>query len=167
MKRASSWGQPLKNIITDYVEVSKDIATGLKKSPVKSSLWLVLGGFITAFYKKCPNLSCYRSDVIEYCNELGLCAEGARSGQAKSYVDRVSTLLHDDQVQYVSLGVVAIVMQRPSSPRCKNYHETCPHLRPRIWRLHDRVLDIGVWNQWVYLERNMLNFDINESEFST
>lgn len=166
MRRVSKWGQPLKNIFVDYVEVSKDVAADLKRSPVKSMLWLLFGGIITGYYRKCPSLGSYKKEVIEYCNELGLCAEGARNHHAKLYIDRVSTMLNDGHVQYVNCGVFAIILQRSNSSKCHNYHETCSHLQPRIWTLHNRVLDIGVWDRWLILEKTMVNFDVSESEFS-
>lgn len=167
VRRARRWGEPLKIIVTDYVEVSKDVGAELKRSPVKSLLWLLLGGAITACHVKCPSLSCYKSEVINYCNELGMCAERTRSQHAKHYVDQVSTLLTDGHIKYVNFGVCAIVMQAPNSSRCFNYHETCTHLQPRIWTFSDRVIDIGVWNNWLALRKAMVDFDVNENEFSS
>lgn len=166
VKKASKWGQPLKSIMLDYVEVSKDAATELKKNPVKSMVWLVFGGIVTACYKKCPNLSCYENDIIEYSNEIGLCAETTRNYQTMVYIDRISTLLNDGSIQFVNLGIFSLIIKRPQSAKCCNYHETCTHLQPRVWTFHHRLIDIGMWNQWLILKKTMVDFDVNENEFT-
>lgn len=165
IKKILKWGQPLRDIMMDYAEVSKDIMQGFRTRPAKSIFWLVCSGIIIGFQKRCPSLNSYRNEVIEYSNELGLCAEAARNNQTKLYIDRVSTLLINGHVQHVNLGVCSLLLLRPQSVNCLNYHSTCKHLKPPIWTFHQRIVDVGVWNQWVLLNRKMVDFDVNESEF--
>lgn len=165
--RASKLGQPLRNIIVDYVDVTKDVVTEMKKSPMKSFLWLMFGGVITACHNKCPNLRSYQNEIIEYSNELGMCAGVARNNRAKSYIDDISTLLNDGCIQHVNLGICSLIIRSPSSSRCYNYHELCKHLQPRIWTFHHRIIDVGIWKQWFMLTRTMVDFDVNEEEFES
>ena len=165
LRRASKLGQPLKNILLDYVEVTRDIFVELKRSPSKCMLWLMVGGVTTVCHWKCPDLSSYKHEVIEYSNELGLCAKEVRNFQSKVYIDRISTMLNDGNIRHLNLGVISVIMQRQHSSRCYNYHETCSHLQPRIWRFHEQIIDVGVWNQWLILKRTMVDFDVNENEF--
>ena len=165
VSRISRWGQPFRDILMDYAEVSKDIIVGFRKRPARSVLWMVCGGTVIAMHEKRPSLRSYRNKVVEYSNELGLCAETARNNQTKSYIDEISTLTSDEYIQYINLGVFSLLIQRSESQKCHNYHSTCSYLQPRIWKIHHRVIDIGVWNQWLLLNRKMVDFDVNESEF--
>ena len=156
----------MRDIMADYIDVSKDILMGFKKKPVRSTCWMASGGVILACYRRCPNLTSYRNEVIEYSNELGLCANAARNNESKLYIDRISTILSDGCIKFVNLGVCSLVIEQPRSLRCHNYHNTCKHLQPRIWTFYYRIVDIGVWNEWLLLNKKMVDFDINQSEFS-
>ena len=158
-------GHPLKIIVLDYFEVLKEISLNMKKSPVKSLVWCVFGGTITAFYKKCPDLCSYTSEIIEYSNEIGLCAETTRNSQSKRYIDNISTLLNDGCIHYANFGIFSLIIHKSRSSNCFNYHQTCKHLQPRKWMFHESIVDVGVWNQWLILNRTMIDFDVNENEF--
>ncbi len=164
--RAKRWGNPLRNIIVDYIEVSKDIVLGMKKSPVKGIMWLLLGGVIHTSYRKCPDFSSYQNEMVEYCNEFGLCAKTSVNLQKKNYIDDLSTQLYDGCIEYVNLGVLSLIIRRSQSTHCYNYHARCKHLKPRVWKLYHSIVDVGFWNQWLVLRRTMIDFDINENEFS-
>lgn len=164
--RASKWGQPLKSILVDYIEVSKDVLRDLKSNPAKAITISAIGSTIIAFVKKCPDLNSYKHEVIEYSNELGLCAEVNRNHKTKLYIDEVSSLLGDCHVEHWNLGVCSLILQTPCSSKCQNYHEVCEYLQPRKWMLYHKIIDIGMWNRWLILTRRMVDFDVNESEFS-
>lgn len=165
LQKISRWGQPLKRIVIDYAEVSKDLAVDAKTKPVKYAFWLILGGILTTFYTRCPDLKSYRKEIIDYSNELGLCAESARNNKTKAYIDEVSNSLDNDCMVYWNLGICALIIQQSHSLSCKNYLEICGYLQPRLWTFHRRLIDIGIWNQWITLNRVMIDFDVNEDEF--
>lgn len=165
VRKAAKWGQPLKNIISDYVEVSKDVAKDARTSPLKYLTLCLLGGVITLFNRKCPNLKDYHSEIIDYSNEIGLCADATRNLKSKVHIDNMSTLLADKYLQCFSFGVFSVIIRRHSSAHCHNYHQICGHLQPRLWTLHERVVDIGVWGQWLLLDKVMKDFDVNEAKF--
>lgn len=151
--------------MSDYVDASKDIMIGLKRRPLRSIFLLVSGGIAISCHKMCPSLNSYKNEVIYYSNELGLCAENARNNESKMYIDQISTLLSDGCIQFVNLGIFSLMVERPRSLQCQNYHTTCKHLKPRIWTYYSRIIDIGVLDMWLLLSKKMADFDINESEF--
>ena len=157
-------GQPLKEILTDYVEVAKDLIQGARQRPVKAALYLISGTAFTITWRKRPDYASYINDVVEYANELSMCSELVRRPSAKQYIDTITRQHSDGYLRYVNLGLVAIILQRSYSPSCSNYHETCKHLQPRVWTLTERVVDVGFWGQWRNLEMEMLDFDVNEEE---
>lgn len=166
IRRASKWGQPLKSIIMDYLEVSKDIMTDFKSKPVKSVFFVSVCGTVAAFIKKCPDHNSYKNEVIEYSNELGLCAEVNRNHQTTLYIDGISSIISNSCIQHLNLGVCSLIVLRPCSYKCQNYHEVCKYLQPRKWMLYHSILDVGIWDQWLVLTRKMVDFDVNDSEFT-
>ena len=157
-------GQPLKEILTDYVEVAKDLIQGARQRPVKAALYLISGTAFTITWKKRPDYASYINDVVEYANELSMCSELVRRPSAKQYIDTITRQHSDGYLRYVSLGLVAIILRRSCSTSCSNYHETCKHLQPRAWTVAERVVDVGFWGRWRNLEMEMLDFDVNEEE---
>ena len=162
----SRWGQPLKSIVVDYVEVSKEVFTDFKSSPGKGITLLAIIGTGIAFLRRCPDHDSYKQEVIDYSNELGLCAEANRNPKTKQYIEEISSILSNHSAEYWNLGVCAFIVQSTCSRKCQNYHEVCKYLQPRSWTVYHRILDFGIWNQWFVLSRTMIDFDINEEEFS-
>lgn len=156
----------MKNIMLDYVDVSRDVAKDARSSPVKYLIFFMFGGALTLFHRNCPNLNDYHSEIIEYANEIGLCADTTRNHRTKVHVDDMSTLLADGYLRCIHFGIFCVVIRKPSSAQCYNYHQVCKHLQPRLWMFHERVVDVGVWRQWLILNRTMKDFDVNEAEFS-
>lgn len=166
ISKASKLGQPLKSMMLDYVEVFRDIWADFKTNPVKAIFVLSLGGIGTAFAKRCPDYNSYKNEIIEYSNELGLCAETSRNQQTKLYVDNISAMINNCSVRQLNLGVCTVIMEKPYSCNCQNYHEVCKYLQPRKWMFYHRIIDVGVWNHWIVLTRTMTDFDVNEEEFN-
>ena len=163
-KTVARLGRPLKDILTDYVEVFKDIFVGARKRPLKAALYLISAASFTITWKKRPDYAGYVNDVLDYANELSMCSETVRRPSAKQYIDAIAKQHTDGRLQYVNLGLLAIILRRNFSPYCSNYHETCQHLQPRLWRVGERVVDVGFWGQWRNLEREMIDFDVNEEQ---
>lgn len=165
IQRASKWGNPFKSILLDYVEVSKDILTEFKSNPAKAVLVLSLGSTVAALVKKCPDHSSYKNEVLEFSNELGLCAETNRDHQTKLYIDRISSMISNCSVLHLNLGVCSLIIQRSCSSKCQNYHEVCKYLQPRKWMFYRKIIDVGIWDQWLILTKTMVDFDVNDTEF--
>ncbi len=161
-QQVESWGQPLRVIFLDYLEVGRDVAAGARRRPLKALFYGFLAGLIGASWRRTPDLASFENNVLEYSNELSMCSKPLRNPHAQSYIERLISLKSESHLRYTSLGVCSVVTRRVSVPECCNYHEVCPHLRPRWWTGYNRVVDVGVWGRWLLLERNMLDFDINE-----
>ena len=159
-------GQPLKEILTDYVEVFKEIVVGARKRPFKAATYLISIATFTTTWRRRPDCASYINDVLDYANELSMCSEVVRRPSAKQYIDTITKQHADGYLRYINLGLIAIILRQNYSPSCSNYHETCEHLQPRMWTIGERVVDVGFWGQWRNLEKEMLDFDVNEEELA-
>lgn len=165
--RAKGLGQPIRAILTDYIEVFKDLAKGARRRPFKASFYLSVGSLITAAVRTRPDYAQYLNDVLGYANELSLCSEQVRNPQAKNYIDDVITSHSDKRLTYVNLGVAALIIRKPSSAYCCNFQETCSSLQPRLWTLTQRVVDVGVAGHWLLLDTELKDFDVNDNQLSS
>lgn len=160
--RIQQWGQPFRNIILDYYEVSKDLIKSVKTHPVRSVLGLFCFGAVVYSSRQVPSESSYYAELLDWSNELSLVSETQQNKVSKSHIDKSLHLYANKRLRYVNLGLVAMVMEIPVYPECKNYHNTCVHLQPRWWTFYDRIVDIGIYREWLVIQRKMVDYDIND-----
>lgn len=160
--RIQQWGQPFRNILLDYYEVSQDIIKSIKTHRVRSAFSLFCFGGVVYSFKQVPDEFSYYGELLDWSNELSLVNEMEQNRVSKSHIDGVLDLYSNQRLRYVNLGLVAIVMEIPSYPECKNYHNTCSHLQPRWWTFYKRIIDVGIYGRWIVIQRKMVDYDIND-----
>ena len=161
-RRLYRLGRSLKNAVDDYVVVTKDAATSLRKRPLRL-LSLVVGVVgTTAMWRKNPRMDSYLEEMHAYCNELTQCSELTTNPVAKAYIERLLLANCHGNLNYVNLGILSLLVERRRNSECSNYNETCRHLQPRWWNYHRSIVDVGVWGKWRVMEKEMAEFDVNE-----
>ena len=165
--RVEKWGQPLRVIAQDYVEVTKDAYKDVKAHPVKSAVYALIGSSLIATWKTRPDAESYRDRLLDHCNEFHLCNELVRNTETAKYLERVVTNLSVDELEYKNFGFFAVIVERESPPACQNYHTTCKYVRKRWWDKWSRVVDFGLWGKWWALDRAMVDYDINDLELES
>ena len=161
-RRLYRLGRSLKNIADDYVIVTKDLATNLRQHPLRLLSLVVAGGTFTAMWRKNPDMDSYLEEILTYSNELSQCSELTRNPAAKEYIERLLLSNCHNLLSYVNLGILSLVVERRRSEDCFNYSMACRHLQPRWWSLHHWIVDVGVWGRWRVIEKEMIDFDVNE-----
>ena len=160
--RIQQWGQPFRNIILDYYEVLQDIVKSVKTHRVRSVLGLFCFGGVVYSARQVPDEHSYYAELLDWSNELSLVNEAQQNKISKIHIDRILHLYANNRLFYVNLGLVAMVMEIPTYPECKNYHNTCKHLQPRWWTFYDRIVDVGMYRKWLVIQRKMVDYDIND-----
>ena len=165
--RMDRWGQPLRVIALDYVEVTKDAYKELRTKPVKSLVYALIGTSFLATWRTRPDKESYTDHLLGHCNEFHLCSQPVRSKETASYLENIVTKVSVEELEYKNLGLFAVMLERESSPVCQNYHVTCKYVRRRWWQRWTRVVDVGFWGRWWALNRAMVDFDVNEEELAS
>lgn len=158
------WGQPLRVILQDYVEVVKDAYKNAKARPIKTLLYALVGGGVVATWKARPDAVSYTDCLLEHCNDFYQCSQIVRNRQTHTYLDNLIRKLSKDQLEYKNFGFFAILLEREHGPVCKNYHVSCKHMRQRWWKKWANVVDVGFWGRWWALDRAMVDYDVNDEE---
>ena len=94
--RMERWGQPLRVIAQDYVEVTKDAYKDAKAKPIKTLVYTLIGGCLVATWKTRPDADSYIDCLLENCNEFHLCSQVVRSRQTQEYLENIATKLSRD-----------------------------------------------------------------------
>ena len=163
-KRIEKWGQPLRVIALDYIEVTKDAYQDAKKRPLKTLVYLLLGGGLVATWKSRPSEADYRDCLLGYSNELFQCSPIVRNPHIHTYVANIVKKSSNNQLAYKNFGFFSLIMEREHNSVCKSYHVTCKHVRERWWNRWKRVVDFGLWGRWWALDRELVDYDVNEEE---
>ena len=163
-KRLARWGQPVRVIVQDYVDVARDAFGGMKSHPIRTALQFALAGGVVATWVTRPDVTSYRDCVLSYSNDLFQCSAAVRNPHTHDYVTTIADRLSRDLFFCVNLGLLAVIVEREGGARCKNYHVTCRHVRARWWSVWGRVVDVGVWGRWWKLAEKVRDLDVNEEE---
>ncbi len=164
--RLTRWTQPLRNAIDDYMQVAKDTRESVKSHPYRFTIMCLIGGALTAMWLKNPDHHSYTEEVLCYSNEISQCSEHTRNKEAHRYVSDVINKQCTGLLCHINLGVLSVVITTPSYKECYIYPQRCSYLQPKWNDYWTRIVDIGFWNQWWFLKKQMTNFDINEDESS-
>lgn len=166
VSRISRSLEKLKNLLNDYVIVGKDVVVYAKVKPVRFTSLVLASIGCVLLWRRNPDLEDFIAEVVEYSNEISQCSRETKNFQAQEYLERF--LLKDSQksLQYINLGVCSVIVERLNYKDCYNYSEVCPHLQSRWSTLSRRFVDFGLWNKWWLLQKNMIDFDVNEDDLS-
>ena len=159
-KRLSKWTKPLTNIVNDYRVVLKETLDYVRTRPIRGVGLLICFAGCGALWHKNPSWTHYMDSVCSYSIELSMCSELTRNPAAQLYISRIFSLESNLQLRYYSFGFFSVIMKQ-SYQSCRNYTVASKYLQPRWWNLSARIVDIGIWNTWLHLEENMVDFDVN------
>lgn len=112
--------------------------------------------------RQVPSESSYYGELLDWSNELSLVNKLEQNKVSKSHIERIIHLYANNRLRYINLGLVAIVLEKPTYPECKNYHNTCVHLQPRWWTFYNRIVDVGIYGRWLVIQQKMVDYDIND-----
>ena len=150
--------QPIRSLVNDYYEVLKDTAVTLKRKPFRAVTLSLISAAGAYLWRTNPTHTTYCDEILQYSNEISQCSVYTRNPVAQDYINHVIYLNCNSSLKYINLGFLSLVVERPHAKDCANYLETCKELQPRWWQY--RVLDVGVANKWLLLEREMVDFDV-------
>ena len=166
-RRIDKLGQPLMNIARDYRETFADVLKYAKQHPWKTACYAMMCVLFHQAWKRRPDRVSYFDTLVMYSNELSMVASGSRNPRSERYINRLFLRHSEHKLLYVNLGALALIVERRSCPDVKSFPETCPQLRQPWWTLYRNIVDVGVWGGWRMIHSEMVDFDINEDEWSS
>lgn len=166
-RRLDKLGQPLVNIARDYRDTFADVKKYVKHHPWKGACYAAMCVLLHQAWKRRPDSVSYFDTLVMYSNELGMVANDSRNPRSERYISRIFLQHSKHKLMYVNLGALALIVERRSCPDVKSFPETCPQLRQPWWSLYRNIVDVGVWGDWRVIHSEMVDFDVNEEEWSS
>ena len=165
----------LKQIGYDYKTMAQDTLKGMDQKPFKA---LAYGLFLAngvVLYKYNPSEISYLDARRYYLNELIMCHE-TRNRKSEYYLDELTKLENAKKLEYRSYVFFSLIINKGLGESVNVYEEQCAQLNEpgkwnvfnyfnRLLRFMSKIVDIGYYNKWRYLEKNFIEYDVNEDEF--
>ena len=158
-------GQYLLGIANDYKEVGKEILQDMKSHPLKSSLYIGTLGTLVYFSKHNPTEDSFRHQLQNNANDLLLLSDLIRNPVSDNHVQKLVRSYNEGLIRRLSLGVCSLIWLDNYDKDVDVYQARCKSLKVGWLEMKDRIIDIGVLDRWIYMEKAMIDYDINPAEW--
>ncbi|XP_071799788.1 mitochondrial import inner membrane translocase subunit Tim29-like [Asterias amurensis] len=155
----------VSNVARDYKGATVDIFTDARARPVKAAVYATAFCCSVVALWNNPDEKSYHVSLQNACNDVLLLSDAIRNPKTNAYIQSLMMLRNEGQIRRMNLVVCSIMWRDNYSKEVNLYDSQCDYMKPG-WRDFDkRILDVGFMNRWFFLEKNMVDFDINEEEF--
>ena len=158
-------GNYFKNILDDYKTVGVETLQDMKDRPVKSAFYLSLLGGAIFFAKKNPSEEDFMEQLTNNMNELMLVGDPIRNPISDGHMQTLRKAYNTGEMRYLNLLFFSIMWRDNYHRRTDLYKAQCKPLKVGWLDLPDRTLDIGVLGKWWWVEKAMIDYDINPNEW--
>ena len=157
--------EPIVNISKDYYVTFSDAGQFSRQHPFRTAFYFSVLGAAAYMWRKKPDFVNYTDSVVSWSNEIALVPASIKNKKSQRYIERIFLMLIRDKLSCVNLGVLSVVVERRQYPSLRSFHETCPMLKTPWYSMHRNIVDVGVLGRWIYLRREMEDYDISDEEW--
>lgn len=166
----------LKQIASDYKDVGVDTWKNMKKYPIKTAFYLGTGGVVLTMYKTNPTEYNYKSRLVDSVIDMMLVGGEIRNKKSEYYMDQILKLNNLNLLEHKSFILFSIIKHNNFHTDCDLYEKQCKQLnKPNRWNIFNyfnlwlfnfsSIVDVGVFNYWIFLNKNLKDYDVNDQEF--
>ncbi len=152
-------------ILNDYKEAGRDAWSDMKARPIKSAVYITTLGTVVYFCKHNPTEASYKVQLQNNANDLLLLSDLIRNPVSDSYVQKMRNAYNAGLVRRLNLGVCSLMWLDNYDPGVDVYPAQCKPLKVGWLDMKDRIVDVGVLDRWIYMERALVDFDVNPVEW--
>lgn len=124
----------------------------------------VLGGLVH-LAKHNPDENTFKQQLLENSIKVMQVGESIRNRETAKHLKLMRQSYNEGLVRRLNLGVVSFIWVDNYDSNCAVYKATCSYLKPRYVTFYERIVDVGFYDRWRYLDQVMIDYDVNEEEF--
>ena len=152
-------------IASDYKEVGKEILQDMKTHPFKSTVYISTIGVTVYFCKHNPTEDNFREQLQNNANDLLLLSDLIRNPVSDNHIQKLVRSYNEGLVRRLNLGICSLMWLDNYDKQVDVYQAQCKSLKVGWLEMRDRIIDIGVLDKWIYMEKAMIDYDINPAEW--
>ncbi|XP_069126354.1 mitochondrial import inner membrane translocase subunit Tim29-like [Argopecten irradians] len=156
-----------QTILRDYHMVYTDTVQYMREHRLKSSLWLSLLGTTGALIATNPSppKDNYESQLVEYHNDIGVVGDAIKNPDSLNYLRQMFGAHKDCKLKFNNLYLVSLVRLDVASTEVDLFASKCKHNKPHWKEFHKSIKDVCAFGHWINLEKAMIDYDVNPSEW--
>ena len=155
----------LNSYYQDYKAVAVETKNDIKSHPIKASFCLLGFGILGFFHKTVPDEASFLDKFLESTTELAIVGEKIRNPETVAFMRSIVQHQNKERLHYTNFGLFSIVWFSDHGNGVDLFEAHCQHLQPKWRQYRDRIVDVGVLGQWVWIQQYMHDYDINPDEW--
>jgi len=160
------WKNYCLDLARDYKVTLQEI-TALKNKPVKAAFIVTTLASTGYCVKTNPTELDYKIVYMNSGLDLLEVSDTIRSSGSENLYNYISKAYSANLIRRLSLGIGCIIWVDDYSPELGLYAAQCDYMKPSWMDMRYRILDIGFIGRWWLSHRKMLDYDVNENEWTS
>jgi hypothetical protein len=153
--------QYAKQFALDYRDALIESGKKAVKHPIKTIFYSSTAYLLFHAYHTMPSFNSYKNDLLAFQQQQLLTSSLIRNKQIEIYLDTIEQLLAHDQIHFVDCYLFSLIVYRSQYRSKENayklYENNCSYLH---LKRNARIIDIGIFNRWLILNRQLRQADI-------
>ena len=158
-------GSYFKAILDDYKNVAIETAQDMKAKPAKTAFYLSALAGVGYLMKTNPSERSFHGQILEYSNELLQLGDAVRNPSSNDQVQDLIESYNAGCIRHLNLGICSLMWRDNYDATVDLYEARCKSTKVRWLDMKDRIVDIGVVGRWLWLEKALIDYDINPNEW--
>lgn len=157
------------DLYRDYKQAFVDVFNYMKEKPLRAGVYSTVLGLASYSNVYNPDFGSYKENLLTASNTHSLISDLIRNKQSIAEVKRLMKLYSEDRLTRYNLGVCSVVMQQKHSTYNDVFEKHCSSMQSRwvyLAEWKERIVDVGFLGHWYWMDKIMLDFDVNEDEFT-
>lgn len=152
-------------IMRDYKSSTVNIFTDIRDRPIKASVYitsLCVAGYLCSTN---PDENSFDRALVNASNDLLQVSDLVRNQISDMHLQSLLEMRNKGVLRRMNLGVCSIIWRDNYGANLGLFDSSCKHLKVPWKEFPKRIIDVGIHERWLYIERAMIDYDVNENEF--
>lgn len=155
------WANYWKGLVRDYSEVLTGV---VKESYSKPKRAVAIGTGLLALYKMAetnPDEQALMTRLRKHTNRMIMLPPEQQNRESADYLIMIERAVNQKKLRLLSLGIFSLMWVDLYDEDDCTYPAICEYTTVGMFNFHERIIDVGFWNEFWRLKWKMRNYDIN------
>lgn len=142
-----------------------DVRNDIKTHPLKASLYGLGITTLCYFSYKNPSEEQFHHQLVENMDELLTVGPSIRNPKTNEHFQMLLQQKNCNLLKRFSFGIFSVMWTDNFGNEVDLYEAHCKYLKVGWLDWKDRIVDVGILGRWRNLDKMMIDYDINSSEW--
>ncbi|XP_034119388.1 mitochondrial import inner membrane translocase subunit Tim29 [Drosophila sulfurigaster albostrigata] len=155
------WTNYWKGLLRDYGEVGAGVVKESYANPKKA---LAYGTGVLTLYlaaRNNPDEAAFMTLLRKQTNRMVTLPPDQQNPDSANYLTMLERAVNQKKLRLLSLGICTLMWVDLYDEDDCTYPAVCEYTSVGLLNFHQRIIDVGCWNEFWRLKHKMRNYDIN------